>query len=98
GAPAARRAPRTGGGVSPGAVVVGRDRKPDRPRRRDPWFDTRGGARWIHADRDRPARPLTLTVPPIQGTLLFIVVDEGDNTPLPIGEARLLLPSFRVRL
>jgi hypothetical protein len=79
-------------------VSVGQQREPDNRRRRDPWFDTLASARWVHADQDRPAMPLTLSVPPLQDTALFIVVDEGDNTPLPINTARVLLPSYRVRL
>jgi hypothetical protein len=30
-------------------------------------------------------------------TDLFLVVDEGDNAPLPLTKARLLLPSYRLR-
>ena len=30
-------------------------------------------------------------------TQLFLVVEEGDNAPLPITKARLLLPSYRLR-
>jgi hypothetical protein len=52
----------------------------------------------VHADQDRPAPPVGVTVPPIQGTSLFIVVDEGDNAPLEINAVRLLLPSYRLRL
>jgi len=79
-------------------VSVGQEREPDRRRRRDPWFDAMASARWVHADQDKPAMPLTLPLAPIQGTALFIVVDEGDNTPLPIASARVLLPSYRIRL
>jgi len=98
GLPTARLVVTTDARVFTRGVTVGQEREPDRRRRRDPWFDTLASARWVHADQDKPAMPLALTVPPIQGTVLFIVVDEGDNTPLPIGTARLLLPSFRVRL
>jgi hypothetical protein len=79
-------------------VSVGQEREPDRRRRRDPWFDAMASARWVHADQDKPAMPLTLSLAPIQGTALTIVVDEGDNTPLPITTARVLLPSYRIRL
>jgi hypothetical protein len=79
-------------------VSVGQQREPDNRRRRDPWFDTLASARWVHADQDKPAMPLTLSVPPLQEAALFIVVDEGDNAPLPIDTARVLLPSYRVRL
>lgn len=78
-------------------VSVGQEREADN-RRRDPWFDTVAAQPWVHADQDRDAAPLTLSLPPIQGTTLFIVVDEGDNAPLPIATARVLLPSYRVRL
>jgi hypothetical protein len=30
-------------------------------------------------------------------TQLYLVVDEGDNAPLPMTKARLLLPSYRLR-
>ena len=35
---------------------------------------------------------------PPRGTDLLIIVDEGDNAPLPIESAHLLLPSYRIRL
>jgi hypothetical protein len=71
--------------------------EPDPQRRRDPWVDIIGSARWIHADQDRPATPLTIPVPPLHGSELFVLVDEGDNAPLPIETGRLLLPAYRVR-
>jgi uncharacterized protein DUF3999 len=79
-------------------VTVGQEREPDNRRRRDPWFETLGGVQWVHADQDRPAAPLSVAVPPLQGTSLLIVVDEGDNAPLEINTVRLLLPSYRLRL
>jgi hypothetical protein len=78
-------------------VIVGQEREPDN-RHRDRRFETLGAVAWVHADQDRPAPPLTLTLPPIQGTSLFIAVDEGDNAPLEINTVRLLLPSYRLRL
>lgn len=42
--------------------------------------------------------PITLPVRPPRGTDLLIVVEEGDNAALPIESARLLLPSYRIRL
>src|SRR4029079_18878937 len=61
------------------------------------WADTIPPARWIHADQNRPPTPLTIPVRPLHGTELFVLVDEGDNAPLPIAAGRLLLPSFRIR-
>ncbi|HEY7497339.1 MAG TPA: DUF3999 family protein [Vicinamibacterales bacterium] len=80
------------------SVQLGIERPPDR-RRRDAWFEVIGGETWRHADEATPARPLTLQIaPPPNETELRLVVDEGDNAPLPITAVRLLLPSYRVRL
>ena len=82
-------------------VIVAEHREPDdveRERRRDPWLETLATARWAHANQDVPAMPLTVSVLPPHGTELLVIVDEGDNTPLPIASARLLLPSYRIRL
>ena len=82
-------------------VMVAEQRKPDdveRDRRRDPWLETLATARWAHANQDAPAVPLTLSVLPLRGTELLVIVEEGDNTALPIESARLLLPSYRVRV
>jgi hypothetical protein len=98
GLPATRLVLTTSARVFTRGVTLGQEREPDNRRRRDPWFETVAAARWVHADQDRPAPPLTMAVPPLQGTALFIVVDEGDNTPLPISTARVLLPSYRIRL
>ena len=77
------------------SVSVGVERPPDR-RRRDPWYDVAATATWRHSNDGR-ARPLTLPLPTLAETDLRLVVDEGDNAPLPIAGVRLLLPSYRVR-
>jgi hypothetical protein len=97
GLPATRLVLTTSARVFRRTVSVGQEREPDR-RRRDRWFDIVATTQWVHADQDRPAMPLTLSVPPLQNGPLFIVVDEGDNTALPITAARVLLPSVRLRL
>jgi uncharacterized protein DUF3999 len=66
--------------------------------RGDAIFATMATAEWRHADQDKPAMPLTLAVRQPRGTELLIIVDEGDNAPLPIANARLLLPAYRIRL
>jgi hypothetical protein len=78
-------------------VTVVEEREADSVRR-DRWIDTIADASWVHADPDRPATPLTLSLPPAHATTLLVIVDEGDNTPLPIERARLLLPAYRIRL
>jgi uncharacterized protein DUF3999 len=76
-------------------VVV--ERPGDR-RRRDPWGETIGTASWVNADQERPAPPLVVPVAGPGSKEVLLVVEEGDNTPLPIASARLLLPSYRMRL
>ena len=78
-------------------VTVAVEREPNE-RRRDPSLHTIVSMRWMHADQDSPAVPLTVSIPSMPETDLLVIVDEGDNAPLPIGPARLLLPSYRLRL
>jgi hypothetical protein len=40
---------------------------------------------------------LSVDLPPVDTTTVLIVVDEGDNAPLAITAARVLLPTYRVR-
>ncbi len=77
-------------------VTIGVDRQPDR-NRRDAYFEVRAAESWRHADDQTPARPLLLRVETMPDTQLFLIVEEGDNAPLPITKARLLLPSYRLR-
>ena len=77
-------------------VAVGVVRDADR-RHRGPWLMQVRTARWLHADRDRPALDLMLPLGPTAQPDLLVIVDEGDNRTLPLGPARLLLPSFRLR-
>ena len=46
---------------------------------------------------DTDASPLTFTIESLQSTTLRLIVQEGDNAPLPIGVPTLLLPGYRVR-
>ena len=77
-------------------ITIGIDRQPDR-NHRDAYFEVRAAETWRHADDQTPARPLLLRVETMPETQLFLVVEEGDNAPLPITKARLLLPSYRLR-
>ncbi len=73
------------------SLVAGSD---DR-RAREP-FETASAA-WRNSDADIPAPSLTLGPIP-QGTkVLDVIVDEGDNAPLPLTSARLLLPNYALR-
>jgi hypothetical protein len=77
-------------------VWLGVDRPADRYRR-DAWFDVYMSHVWRHTDDQTAGRPLTLSVPKAKDRELRLVIDEGDNAPLPIAGARLLLPAFRLR-
>lgn len=41
---------------------------------------------------------LTLPLPQVDVADVLISIEEGDNSPLPIDSARLLLPAYRLRL
>jgi hypothetical protein len=67
-------------------------------RRREPRLHVLTTRAWSHADAETPAGALTFDVPERPGGELYVLVDEGDNQPLPIEKATLLLPSYAVRL
>jgi hypothetical protein len=77
-------------------VQIGFERPPDR-RHRDTWFDVRSTTVWRHADEETPALPLSIRLEGAGPRDVLVVIDEGDNAPLPISGARLLLPSYRLR-
>jgi len=52
---------------------------------------------WRNRATGREAPPLSLTVPARAGAELLLIVDEGDNSPLQLGEPRLFLPTYRLR-
>jgi hypothetical protein len=78
-------------------VTVAIEREPNR-NRRDPWIENVVVSPWAHADQDVPPPSLTLPIRPIDAKELLVIVDEGDNSPLPLVSARLLLPAYRLRL
>ena len=78
------------------SVQLGIERPPDR-RHRDTWFDVLASAAWRHSNQGTLAPALSLSIPSLDATDLLLVIDEGDNAPRPIGAARLLLPSYRLR-
>ena len=52
---------------------------------------------WQHANEAAPARGLVVDLPESRGGDIVFTVDEGDNQPLPIEKAALLLPSYALR-
>jgi hypothetical protein len=54
-------------------------------------------AAWRHADPQTPAPRLILDLPSVPSTRFDLLVEEGDNSPLPLAPPRLLLPANRLR-
>jgi hypothetical protein len=78
------------------SVQLGVERPPDR-RRRETFFERLAQALWEHGDAAAPPPALELALPPEQSRELLVIVDEGDNKPLPVTGARLLLPGWQLR-
>jgi hypothetical protein len=78
------------------AVEVSVERPPDRYHR-TVWHDVVAATTWSHADADEAASALVLPLTRIDSQELWLSIDEGDNTPLPLAGARLLFPSYRLR-
>lgn len=65
--------------------------------RRGPWRDVVASSIWTHADEGTAALPLTLQLPALRSGEAYLVVEEGDNSRLPIAAPTLLLPTYRLR-
>jgi hypothetical protein len=77
--------------ITLGVVTTASDRQPAR-------FVERGAMTWAHSDQETAAPSLTFPLPDSSNGELFLVVEEGDNQPLPIDKATLLMPAYAVRL
>ena len=78
--------------ITIGTIAPASDRQPAR-------FVRRGNATWTHADQDIAAAPLTFSLPDSGLTEdMYLLIDEGDNQPLPIDKVTLLVPQYAVRL
>jgi hypothetical protein len=64
---------------------------------RKPEERTVARAAWRHADPETPAPGLPLDLPAGPATRYDLLVEEGDNSPLPLAPPRLLLPADRLR-
>lgn len=67
-----------------------------RSRRNEPKWSAAPGV-WRHADPSRPAPTLALGIPAKAGATVDLILDEGDNAPLPLGRMRLEVPTWRLR-
>ncbi|HUB05847.1 MAG TPA: DUF3999 family protein [Myxococcales bacterium] len=77
-------------------VTFAVERAPDAPPRSPP-LQVIEARSWSHADADNPAPALDVALPSLDGKRLWVLVDEGDNQPLPLSPPQLLLPSYRLR-
>ena len=77
--------------VTLGVIVPAADRRPAA-------FSRLDSATWTHADQSTAAPPLTFVLPDSRRGDLFLLIEEGDNQPLPIEKATVLLPSYALRL
>jgi hypothetical protein len=78
------------------SVQLGYERPADR-RHRDPWFETFASTLWEHADPATAPSALSVSVRPSEVSDVTMVVEEGDNSALPITGVQLLLPTYRLR-
>jgi hypothetical protein len=60
-------------------------------------LETISATTWAHVSADEPADALTLPLSSGNASELWLSIDEGDNTALPVTAVRLLLPSYRFR-
>jgi hypothetical protein len=77
-------------------IELGVQREPDR-RHKTGWFELLEGMVWQHAVPDSPAAPLDIPFHRLDRRELLLIVDEGDNRPLPIRRAALRLPGWQLR-
>jgi hypothetical protein len=77
-------------------VGVLRERLGGRPETAGTFAEVAWGA-WENADPERKAPALLLELPAGEGRELFVSVDDGDNAPVPLVRASLLLPAHRLR-
>jgi hypothetical protein len=78
------------------AVELSVERPADRAHRA-PWHAVLAVTTWSHMDNDEAASALVLPMPHVATNEVWLSIDEGDNSALPITGAQLLLPSYRLR-
>ena len=78
------------------SIELGVQREPDR-RHKTEWFELLERTTWQHAIQGSPAPSLEIPFRRQWGRELLLIVEEGDNRPLPIRSARLRLPAWQLR-
>ena len=77
-------------------VGVLRERLGGRPETAGTFAEVAWGA-WENADPERKAPALLLELAADEGREIFVSIDDGDNAPVPLVRASLLLPAHRLR-
>lgn len=65
--------------------------------RQEPWTNRIAAATWSRSDPEAQAPPLIIPLPSLATADARLVIEEGDNSPLPIEPISLLLPSYQMR-
>jgi hypothetical protein len=78
------------------SIELGVERPPNR-RHRNIWFESMVRTSWHHASPRTSAPPMEMPFPRPPGREMLLIVEEGDNQPLPITGIRLLLPGWQLR-
>ena len=65
--------------------------------RSQPRTETVMSTTWRHADPEDATPPLVVNLPSLPVATAELAIDEGDNSPLPLSPAKLLLPGYRLR-
>ena len=68
-----------------------------RDRRRQPRFEVFSRCEWSHSTPGAEPPPCELQIPTLPVANVIVAVDDGDNAPLPIMAAELLLPAYQLR-
>ena len=78
------------------SIELGIQRAPDR-RHKTEWFESLVRTSWQHTNPRSSPPPLEIPFPRQPSRQLLLIVEEGDNQPLPITNARVLLPGWELR-
>jgi hypothetical protein len=63
----------------------------------EPWTYAITEATWAHTEPETASPSLTLKIPLLNTAEAMVVVEEGNNRPLPITSVKMLLPQYRLR-
>jgi hypothetical protein len=94
--PAARLILTTSARIFQREIFIVIERSPQNDRQ-EAWSESIATSLWRHTDPETAAPALTVNIPSLKTAEAMVVVEEGDNSPLPITSLKLLLPAHRLR-